>query len=316
MIKWSGLCLIVLQTVFAVLNDFFHPSPVNPDSTNDLVPAIPVLAYLFHIALGVLYAACVIFYALSSGRWRHAFPLRNLPYALASFVSICSPVVFFCLDIWSEQVDGWGDYVRWVSMIAASVLVWDWVDRIEAQISKDSLTGVLGREVFEDEMLDSKAKKYHDGSKKNNFLIRTWKKRSTDAPNTTTSRSAELPIIMHPIVRSRRAPSSNDSGAEALRSNPTSTGSYAPTTTTQSSDTVGSYRPGPSQGGQHDRDSCDRSNSSATLPSEHSISTDVPQHASCAETCIQSQDITYVHPGFNQGDYWHDEKSSHDDRIQ
>ena len=210
-IKWTGLALIVLEVVFAVLNDFYHPSPFNPNSPNELVPAIPVLTYLFHIALGVLYIICVFFYTFTSGRWRHAYAFRNSFAAVFSICAICTPTVFFCLDIWNAQVEGWGDYVRWVGSIAASVLVWDWVDRIEERVDKDTKTGVLGREVFEDEMNDSKNSKKKDkrkllssnikgSGKSRNFLKRPWV--SGVKIDKDIDPSIELPTIHHPMVRS------------------------------------------------------------------------------------------------------------------
>jgi len=63
--------------------------------------------------------------------------------------------VFFVLDISKPDVAGWGDYVRWVGAAAASVVVWEWVERIEALERNDKKDGVLGREIFDgDEMLE------------------------------------------------------------------------------------------------------------------------------------------------------------------
>lgn len=217
-IKWTGLCLIVLETVFAVLNDLVHPSPVNPKSTNALIPAIPVLAYIFHIALDVLYAVFVLFFTISSGRWRHAYALGNVLIALVSTVAISSPVVFFCLDIWNNQVKGWGDYVRWAGSVAATVLVWDWVDHIETRIVKDTKIGILGREVFEDEM--------HDGKKKNSnaktrgdktaIILRKVLHRKAVRDDDDRATDIELPTICHPLVKSNILTSPDESRSPTI----------------------------------------------------------------------------------------------------
>ncbi|RMJ28569.1 hypothetical protein PHISP_00529 [Aspergillus sp. HF37] len=96
MIKWAGFALIVLDTIFAILDAF-------------LVESNTVLI----------------------------------------------PVVFFVLDISKPNVAGWGSYIRWVGSAAASVVVWEWVERIEALERDENKDGILGREVFDgDEMLE------------------------------------------------------------------------------------------------------------------------------------------------------------------
>lgn len=74
--------------------------------------------------------------------------------AVLSLTAILIPVVFFVLDISSPNVAGWGNYVRWVGAAAASVVVWEWVERIEALERDENKDGILGREIFDgDEML-------------------------------------------------------------------------------------------------------------------------------------------------------------------
>ena len=66
------------------------------------------------------------------------------------------PVIFFILDLSQPNVSGWGNYVRWVGAAAASVIVWEWVERIEALERDEKKDGILGREVFDgDEMLEN-----------------------------------------------------------------------------------------------------------------------------------------------------------------
>lgn len=153
-IKWTGFALIVLDTVFTILNSFAYSGATRPRS---FVDAIPALSYLFELALSLLYAAWVIYYSLSKRRFAFYHPkLRNICLVAAlSLVAVLVPVVFFVLDISKPDVAGWGDYVRWVGQAAASVVVWEWVERIEALEREDRKDGVLGREIFDgDEMLD------------------------------------------------------------------------------------------------------------------------------------------------------------------
>ncbi|OJJ51060.1 hypothetical protein ASPZODRAFT_21563 [Penicilliopsis zonata CBS 506.65] len=155
MIKWAGFALIVLDTIFSSLNNFLLKSDTTRPRLYD--DAIPALSYLFELALNLLYAAWVIFYSLSKHRFAFFHPkMRNI--CLVALLSLCAifiPVVFFVLDISQPSVAGWGTYVRWVGSAAASVVVWEWVERIEALERDERKDGILGREVFDgDEMLE------------------------------------------------------------------------------------------------------------------------------------------------------------------
>lgn len=154
-IKWTGFALIVLDTIFSILDNFMN----NAGRTRPrrFVDAIPALSYLFALALSLLYAAWVIYYSLSKRRYAFFHPkMRNICLvAVLSLTAVLIPVVFFVLDISKPNVAGWGDYVRWVGAAAASVVVWEWVERIEALERDERKDGILGREIFDgDEMLE------------------------------------------------------------------------------------------------------------------------------------------------------------------
>ncbi|KAK2748144.1 pH-response regulator protein palH/rim21 [Myotisia sp. PD_48] len=155
-IKWVGFALISLDTIFSLLNNFIHTGNhiVHPGDFRD---AIPALNYLFELSLSMLYAAWVIFYSLSKHRFAFFhIKMRNICLvALLSLVAVLIPVVFFILDVAKPNVAGWGEFIRWVGAAAASVVVWEWVERIEALEREDRKDGILGREIFDgDEMLD------------------------------------------------------------------------------------------------------------------------------------------------------------------
>lgn len=154
-IKWTGFGLIVLDTIFNILNNLV--SQATRTSPRSFVDAVPALNYLFELALSFLYAAWVIFYSLS--KHRYAFfhtKMKNICLvALLSLVAVLIPIVFFVLDISKPNIAGWGEYIRWVGAAAASVVVWEWVERIEALERDERNDGILGREVFDgDEMLE------------------------------------------------------------------------------------------------------------------------------------------------------------------
>ncbi|KAI0021986.1 PalH/RIM21-domain-containing protein [Xylariomycetidae sp. FL0641] len=155
-IKWTAFSLISLDVIFGALESFQYTGRGNtrPQNFNDAVPA---LSYLFQLSLGLLYAAWVLYYALMKKRYAFYHPLmKNICLvAVLSVISLLVPVVFFVLDIAEPELVGWSDYVRWVGAAAASVVVWEWVERIEALEREERKDGVLGREVFDgDEMID------------------------------------------------------------------------------------------------------------------------------------------------------------------
>jgi hypothetical protein len=153
-IKWTAFALIGLDVLFSILNNFVYVGSSRPRSFTD---AIPALSYLFQLALGLLYCAWVMYYSITKRRYAfyHAHMRNICLVALLSLLAVLVPVVFFVLDISKPDVAGWGDYVRWVGAAAASVVVWEWVERIEALERNDKKDGVLGREIFDgDEMLE------------------------------------------------------------------------------------------------------------------------------------------------------------------
>ncbi|TVY40360.1 pH-response regulator protein [Lachnellula subtilissima] len=153
-IKWTAFALISLDVLFSILNTWVYNGNSRPRS---FVDAVPALAYLFQLALSLLYSAWVIYYSITKRRYAfYHSEMKNICLvALLSLVAVLVPTVFFVLDISKPTLAGWGDYVRWVGAAAASVVVWEWVERIEALERNEKKDGVLGREVFDgDEMID------------------------------------------------------------------------------------------------------------------------------------------------------------------
>lgn len=161
-IKWTAFALIAFGVLFDSLNSFMYTNAgsTRPRSFTD---AIPALSYLFQLSLGVLYAAWVVYYSLMKKHYAYFHPqMRNIAMvALLSVTAVLVPIVFFILDICKPDFTGWGDYVRWVGAAAASVIVWEWVERIEALEREEKKDGILGREVFDgDEMLGMSASEF------------------------------------------------------------------------------------------------------------------------------------------------------------
>ncbi|KIX92404.1 uncharacterized protein Z520_11879 [Fonsecaea multimorphosa CBS 102226] len=154
-IKWLGFAMVSFDTIFSILDSFVSGNPrTRPRSFSD---AIPALNYLFELAISLIYASCVVYYCLSKRRFAFWHPkMKNICLvALLSLISVVIPVVFFILDIAQPDLAGWGEYIRWVGAAAASVVVWEWVERIESLERDERKDGILGREIFDgDEMLN------------------------------------------------------------------------------------------------------------------------------------------------------------------
>ncbi|KAK5085156.1 pH-response regulator protein palH/rim21 [Lithohypha guttulata] len=154
-IKWLGFAMVTCDTVFSILENFVSQTTLTrPRSFQD---AIPALSYLFQMAISLIYASCVIYYSLSKRRFAfwHLKMKNILLVAILSLASVLIPVVFFVLDVSQPSIATWGEYIRWVGAAAASVVVWEWVERIEALERDEMKDGILGREIFDgDEMLD------------------------------------------------------------------------------------------------------------------------------------------------------------------
>ncbi|KAH6642017.1 PalH/RIM21-domain-containing protein [Boeremia exigua] len=154
-IKWVGFALILLDITFSSLNSFGPYD--NSSRPAHFDTAIPALSYLFQLSLSMLYAAWVLYYAITKRRYAfyHSMMWNMSVVALLSIIAILTPVVFFITDIANYTIAGWGDYFRWVGAAAASVIVWEWVERIEALEREERKDGILGREVYDgDDMLD------------------------------------------------------------------------------------------------------------------------------------------------------------------
>ncbi|CBX96562.1 hypothetical protein LEMA_P108270.1 [Plenodomus lingam JN3] len=155
-IKWVGFALILLDIVFSSLNSFGPYESARRPAHFDT--AIPALSYLFQLSLSMLYAAWVMYYAITKRRYAFYHPMMwNMSVvAMLSTIAILTPVIFFITDIANYTIAGWGDYFRWVGAAAASVIVWEWVERIEALEREERKDGILGREIYDgDDMLDT-----------------------------------------------------------------------------------------------------------------------------------------------------------------
>jgi PalH/RIM21 len=153
LIKWIGFGLICFDTTFTCLNSFATASFQHNETFRK---AIPTLSDTFQLALSLMYSCWVLYYAFHHRRYAFYHPLMwNVSIvAFLSLLSLASPLIFFIIDIANKSIAGWGDYFRWVGLAAASVIVWEWVERIEALEREEKKDGILGREIFDEDDSD------------------------------------------------------------------------------------------------------------------------------------------------------------------
>lgn len=154
-IKWTGFSLIILTMLFCALYQFLQPAAPPPPQRNMalqiFLQILPPLNYLFSIALAFIYMCCVVYFGIAHRRVAFTVP-AGIILALLSLGCITIPIIFFCLDIWAQFVAGWGEYIRSIASIGSTIIVWEWIDRVEELESKRAgKDGILGRRIFEDE---------------------------------------------------------------------------------------------------------------------------------------------------------------------
>lgn len=146
-IKWTGFFLVMFDATFTTMNAYFNCQP----SAERLKQALTTLSYMFQLILSLTYGGCVLVYVSKKRRYAFYHPLMwNISLvAFLSIIAILTPMCFFIVDIANSSQLVWGDYFRWVGSAAASGIVWEWVERIEALEREEKKNGILGREVFE-----------------------------------------------------------------------------------------------------------------------------------------------------------------------
>ena len=165
-IKWTGFSLVVLTQIFCALYAFVQPSAPPPGQRSTawqiFLQVLPPLTYLFSIALAAIYACCVIYFGFIHRRVAFTVP-AGLILALLSLACITMPIVFFCLDIWTTFVVGWGQYIKATASIGSTIIVLEWIERVdEGEAKRDGKSAILGRRVFEDEFESTRMPKSSD----------------------------------------------------------------------------------------------------------------------------------------------------------
>jgi hypothetical protein len=118
--------------------------------TEEMIPGPwMILAFSFEIMLVAAYALCVFIFTVRKRRF--AYNRRTMVIAVISAAALTSPLVFLSFFV-TTWISGWAVYITLVLNGAGNVIVWDWLDIIEALEKQEQKSGVMGRQIYEDEM--------------------------------------------------------------------------------------------------------------------------------------------------------------------
>lgn len=144
---WLGGSLtIIAQTIWGI--SVLHPVL----SLNSL----PAFSYLFQIALSILYLCCAAYFAITN----HVYTLHPslLLVTLLALLAASSTMILFIVDLANIWVMEWADSLSWITTVFSIVMVREWADRVYTMQRQYEKTSVLGRQLFEDEVVESFSK--------------------------------------------------------------------------------------------------------------------------------------------------------------
>lgn len=145
---WFGLVLSVTQASLGAVSvaiDILYPTATLTESQD----AVKVFAYLFKVATAIMYAACIIFFSII--KRKIAYRPEVFLLASLSIMSSLSPIVLFILDLLEPFIDSWADFADLLALMASSVVVWEWIDRVHTMERTIQQNSVLGRQYYEED---------------------------------------------------------------------------------------------------------------------------------------------------------------------
>jgi hypothetical protein len=143
-IEVVGLLLIGLNIIFWCLAVFTQPVEVNVIATK-----FGIVAMTFKILTESAYCLAVLIFSIR--KRRYAYTHQTYSIAILSVITLLSPI-FVLSFVFLPWATSWATSATVVMNTAATVVVWDWIDSIEAQEKKEQKSGVMGRQIYEPEV--------------------------------------------------------------------------------------------------------------------------------------------------------------------
>lgn len=100
-----------------------------------------------------MYLCCAVFFAITA----HLYALHPslLLVTLLALLAASSTIILFIVDLANIWVIEWADSLSWITTVFSIVMVREWADRVYTMQRRHEKTGVLGRQLFEDEVVKS-----------------------------------------------------------------------------------------------------------------------------------------------------------------
>lgn len=123
------------------------------DQTDDSdISILPAFTYLLRIALATMYSGLIIIY--SFGKRYYIFQRSLILLTVLTFLVINLQIAFFITDIANIWVSELSEIFNTTIYVSATVIPWEWINRVHALERHEQREGVLGRPVYEDEYKD------------------------------------------------------------------------------------------------------------------------------------------------------------------
>ncbi|CCD22765.1 Rim21p NDAI_0A06100 [Naumovozyma dairenensis CBS 421] len=151
-----GVCLTIVDNVLWVIPQLVEASGGGYVKRWEILPPF---VYLFRISIATSYACVVISYIIRKRRQSY----RSFQMVLLSFLTLITVIaspVFFIIDISDVWISELSEIFSTTCYIGATVIVWEYLDRLSVIERNDRAQSVLGRPIFEDEQHDYNFAKY------------------------------------------------------------------------------------------------------------------------------------------------------------
>lgn len=145
---WIGLVLSLTRFALSVVSAVYGKFQNDGSELGESKDAVTVVAYLFQIAMSIMYAACLVYFGIVN--YTIAYRPEVLLLACISHLAAVAPVVLFLLDILESYIDAWSDFADISALMASSIVAWEWIDRVTAMERSIQARSVLGRPYYDE----------------------------------------------------------------------------------------------------------------------------------------------------------------------
>jgi hypothetical protein len=158
---WFGLSLAICLAVLWGISIVYDTRGTDISGKED---ALTVFSYLFKIANSIMFSGCIIFFGIIN--YKVAYRPEVLVLAMLALACSVSPIVLFIQDILTEIIDQWADFADIITLMASSIVSWEWIERVHGIQRRLEYQSVLGRQYYEED--DELSIVVHNKSNSNN----------------------------------------------------------------------------------------------------------------------------------------------------